>query len=76
MPGTVVALSALAGVEAALVCGRIGDGPVGIFAQAVSLAELAGTVDAAMTEPARWLRVAVRPRGEAVNGRICVTAPG
>ncbi|HET6301877.1 glycerate kinase [Microbacterium sp.] len=58
-PAHVVALAASAGARAALVAGRIAAASdVSGFAAAVSLTELAGSTDAALGEPARWLRAA------------------
>lgn len=58
-PAHVAALAAGAGVRAALVAGRIAaTSDVSGFAAAVSLTELAGSTDAALAEPARWLRAA------------------
>ncbi|MGL4256709.1 MAG: glycerate kinase [Microbacterium sp.] len=55
-PSLVQALARSAGAPAALVAGRISrDADVSGFAHAVSLTDLAGSTDAALTEPARWL---------------------
>ncbi|GAA1465866.1 glycerate kinase [Microbacterium thalassium] len=59
VPAHVAALAALAGVPVALVAGRIaGDADVSGFAASASLTELAGSPEAAMADPARWLREA------------------
>lgn len=72
-PGLVAALAAAAGVPCALVAGDIAAEPsptappsapttpaepATSFTQAISLADLAGSRDAAIADPARWLRVA------------------
>lgn len=59
VPGFVAELAADAGVRAALVAGRIdSDAEASGFAASVSLTELAGSSDAALADPARWLRAA------------------
>lgn len=56
VPAHVGAVAAAAGVPVALVAGRIGtDAGTSGFAATVSLTELAGSADAAMADPARWL---------------------
>jgi glycerate kinase len=56
VPAHVGALAAAAGVTVALVAGRIaGDADVSGFAATASLTDLAGSAEAAMGEPARWL---------------------
>jgi glycerate kinase len=58
-PTHVAELATSAGVPVALVAGRISrDADTSGFAAAVSLTELAGSAEAAMTAPARWLREA------------------
>lgn len=58
-PAHVAALAADAGVPVALVAGRIaGDADTAGFAASVSLTQLAGSADAALADPARWLREA------------------
>ncbi|MFE7843736.1 glycerate kinase [Microbacterium sp. NPDC057407] len=58
-PDAVRALAATADVPVALVAGRIGaDASTTGFAHALSLTELAGSADAAMADPARWLAAA------------------
>ncbi len=58
-PGHVAALAVAAGVPAALVAGRVAEASdVSAFAATVSLTELAGSTDAALAEPAHWLRAA------------------
>jgi glycerate kinase len=58
-PSHVAALAELAGVPVALVAGRIApDADTSTFAAAVSLSELAGGAEAAMSAPGRWLREA------------------
>ena len=54
-PVEVARLAAAAGVPCALVAGAI-DAPTRQFSNAVSLTELAGSVDAAMSDPLQWLR--------------------
>ncbi|QKJ20600.1 glycerate kinase [Microbacterium hominis] len=59
VPAHVGALAEDAGVPVALVAGRItADADVTAFAEAVSLTTLAGSPEAAMAEPATWLRAA------------------
>lgn len=59
VPSHVAALAADAGIPVALVAGRIApDADVAGFAASVSLTDLAGSPDAAMADPARWLRAA------------------
>ncbi|WP_127473342.1 glycerate kinase [Microbacterium sulfonylureivorans] len=56
VPAHVGAVAAAAEVAVALVAGRItGDADVSRFAATASLTELAGSADAAMADPARWL---------------------
>lgn len=55
VPGHVATLAAQAGIPVALVAGVI-DGPTGPFARSLALADLAGSVEAAMSAPAHWLR--------------------
>jgi glycerate kinase len=58
-PAHVAALAAAAGMPVALVAGRIApDADTSAFAASVSLTELAGGGEAAMSAPARWLREA------------------
>lgn len=57
-PGVVLAAARAAGVPAAIVAGRVVVAPDGM--RAVDLTELAGSPEAAMAEPARWLREAGR----------------
>lgn len=58
-PAHVAALAAEAGAESALVAGGIAPGAdLTAFAAAVSLSALAGSADAAMSDPAPWLRAA------------------
>ncbi|MET0735178.1 MAG: glycerate kinase [Microbacterium sp.] len=58
-PTHVAALAAAAGIPVALVGGRIAaDADASGFAASVSLTDLAGSSDAAIDEPARWLRLA------------------
>ncbi|KRB38417.1 glycerate kinase [Microbacterium sp. Root180] len=55
-PDLVRALARAAGVPVALVAGRIAaDADVSDFADAVSLTELAGSGEASLSDPARWL---------------------
>lgn len=58
-PAAVAAAAAAAGTPAALVAGRIAaTADVTAFSAAVALADLAGSTDAALADPARWLRAA------------------
>jgi glycerate kinase len=58
-PDVVRAIAAAAGVPVALAAGRIGtDASTAGFAHALSLADLAGSAEAAMSEPSHWLSVA------------------
>ncbi|OCG74557.1 glycerate kinase [Microbacterium sediminis] len=58
-PGVVAALAAEAGVPVALVAGRIAPGAdMSAFARVVSLTDLAGSAEAALTEPERWIEAA------------------
>lgn len=71
-PSHVAILAAAAGVPISLVAGRIAsDAPTDAFASCASLTELAGSSDAAMAQPRRWLVAAGaalarshRPAGE------------
>lgn len=59
VPAFVAALAATAGVPTALVAGRITtDADTAGFASAVSLTALAGSADASLADPARWLAAA------------------
>ncbi|GAA2976703.1 glycerate kinase [Microbacterium terrae] len=59
VPAHVAALAAEAGVPVGLVAGRIADdADVSAFGATASLTALSGSSDAAMGEPARWLRAA------------------
>lgn len=59
VPAYVGAVAAAAGVAVALVAGRItGDADVSGFAATASLTDLAGSGEAAMADPARWLEEA------------------
>lgn len=59
VPVFVAELAADAGVPAALVAGRIApDAETAAFAASVSLTGLAGSPEASIAEPARWLRAA------------------
>lgn len=67
VPAHVAAVAHAAGVPVALAAGRIaGDADVSGFAAAVSLTELAGSAEAAMADPTRWLRQA----GAALASRL------
>lgn len=60
-PAHVAARASQAGVPVALVAGRVADGAdTTAFSHVVSLSDLAGSVDRATAEPARWLRAAGR----------------
>jgi glycerate kinase len=80
-PAFVAALARELGVAAALVAGRVGtDAPVGVtgigavggivdgFAAVRSLTALAGSVDAALADPTRWLRAAGAELAAALGG--------
>ncbi len=59
VPSFLAALAAEAGARPLLAAGRIAeDADTSLFAEAVSLTALAGSTTAALTDPARWLRVA------------------
>ncbi|MDR2998238.1 MAG: glycerate kinase [Microbacterium sp.] len=59
VPSFVAGLAADAGVPAAVVAGRItADADTSIFSASVSLTELAGSAEEAMSHTARWLRAA------------------
>ncbi len=59
VPSFVAALAAEAGVPVALVAGRIaGDADVSAFTASVSLTDLAGSPEASLADPVRWLRAA------------------
>ncbi|MFJ6532704.1 glycerate kinase [Microbacterium sp. NPDC091662] len=59
VPSFLAALAADAGADAMLAAGRItADADASLFAAAASLTDLAGAADAALAEPARWLRAA------------------
>lgn len=56
VPGHVLELAREAGVPVALVAGRIApDADTSAFARVISLTELAGSPDAALADPERWL---------------------
>lgn len=58
-PAQVAALAAAVGVPVALVAGRIApDADTSGFAASASLTALAGSAEAALADPARWLRAA------------------
>ena len=60
-PAQVLAVAAAAGVPVALVAGRIAaDADLTPFAASLSLTSLAGSADAALADPARWLRACGR----------------
>jgi len=57
VPSFLAGLAADAGVRAMLAAGRVAaDADTTLFAAAASLTDLAGSADAALAEPARWLR--------------------
>lgn len=59
VPAHVAAVAAASGTPAMLVAGRIApDADTTAFAASVSLTELAGSGEAAMADPAQWLRAA------------------
>lgn len=56
VPGHVLVLAREAGVPVALVAGRVApDADTSAFARVISLTELAGSPDAALADPERWL---------------------
>lgn len=56
VPGHVLELAREAGVPVALVAGRVApDADTSAFARVISLTELAGSPDAALADPERWL---------------------
>jgi len=60
-PTHIMAVARAAGVPIALVAGRIApDADTAGFAASLSLSELAGSTEAALADPARWLREAGR----------------
>ncbi|MFK0403370.1 glycerate kinase [Microbacterium sp. NPDC090225] len=68
VPSYVAATAVGAGVDALLVAGRIdADADTSVFAAHASLTELAGSGEAAMQDPARWLRDA---------GAVLARSPG
>ncbi|WP_334152097.1 glycerate kinase [Microbacterium sp.] len=59
VPSFLASLAAAAGARAMLAAGRITpDADTALFAASVSLTDLAGSSDAALAEPARWLTAA------------------
>ncbi|CAN7478682.1 glycerate kinase [Microbacterium foliorum] len=59
VPSFIAGLAASAGAVALLAAGRItADSDVSLFAASASLSDIAGSSDAALAEPARWLREA------------------
>ncbi|GAA5206171.1 glycerate kinase [Microbacterium kyungheense] len=69
VPAHVGALAAAAGVPVALVAGRItADADVSGFAATASLTELAGSAQAAMSDPVRWLVAAGRELARTLPG--------
>jgi glycerate kinase len=69
VPSHVAELARAAGVQAALVAGRIApDADTSAFAAAVSLTELAGSGEAALAAPAPWLREAGAMLARTVRG--------
>ena len=59
VPSFLADLAATAGVRAMLAAGRItDDSDTSLFAASTSLTDLAGSAEAALTEPPRWLREA------------------
>ncbi|KJQ55701.1 glycerate kinase [Microbacterium sp. SA39] len=59
VPSFIATLAADAGAQALLAAGRITeDADTDLFAASASLTDLAGSSDAALAEPARWLRAA------------------
>jgi len=71
VPAHVGALAAAAGVPVALVAGRIAeDADVSGFAATASLTALAGSAEAAMADPARWLVAAGADLARALGRRV------
>lgn len=59
VPSFIAGLAAHAGASALLAAGRItADADTSLFAASASLTDLGGSADAALAEPARWLRAA------------------
>ena len=59
VPSYIAGLAAASGVTALLAAGRItADSDTALFAASASLTEIAGSSDAALEDPARWLREA------------------
>lgn len=59
VPSFIAGLAASAGATALLAAGRItADSETALFAASASLTEIAGSSDAALSDPARWLREA------------------
>lgn len=59
VPSFIAALATRSGARPLLAAGRIAaDADTALFAASASLTDLAGSSDAALAEPARWLRVA------------------
>ena len=59
VPSFLAGIAASSGATAMLAAGRITpDADTALFAASASLTELAGSSDAALAEPARWLREA------------------
>ncbi|MCZ7437755.1 glycerate kinase [Micromonospora sp. WMMC241] len=56
--GTLLDTAAAAGVPVQVVAGQLGATPPDAVTAAVSLVELAGSVESALAEPGRWLRAA------------------
>lgn len=69
-PSFLAGLAADAGADAMLAAGRItADADTSLFAAAASLTDLAGSADAALAEPGRWLRAAGAALARAAQDR-------
>lgn len=70
VPSFLAGLAAVAGTDAMLAAGRITpDADTALFAATASLTDLAGSSEAARTEPVRWLRVAGADLARAAQDR-------
>lgn len=70
VPSFIASLAASSGVGALLAAGRItSDADTTLFAASASLTALAGAPDAALAEPARWLRAAGAELARSVDSR-------
>ncbi|PRB13081.1 glycerate kinase [Microbacterium sp. MYb62] len=77
VPSFLAGLAAAAGAQAMLAAGRITpDADTALFAASASLTDLAGSADAALAEPARWLRDAGAVLARAAHARSADVPPG